>query len=163
MLKKKINKLITVIIPRHIDRVNKINNQLKNLNLKTVYHSSKINNLDNIDIYIVDTFGDSKKFYKIATTVFLGGSIVKKGGQNPLEPARYGAKILHGPNVNNFREVYNFLRLLKISKQIKSSSQFAKEIVFKKKMKNVKKIKKVGDRIFKNTFENLNMIINHET
>ena len=163
LLKKKINKLITVIIPRHIDRVNKINNQLKNLNLKTVYHSSKINNLDNIDIYIVDTFGDSKKFYKIATTVFLGGSIVKKGGQNPLEPARYGAKILHGPNVNNFREVYNFLRLLKISKQIKSSSQFAKEIVFKKKMKNVKKIKKVGDRIFKNTFENLNMIINHET
>ena len=163
LLKKKINKLITVIIPRHIDRVNKINNQLKNLNLKTVYHSSKINNLDNIDIYIVDTFGDSKKFYKIATTVFLGGSIVKKGGQNPLEPARYGAKILHGPNVHNFREVYNFLRLLKISKQIKSSSQFAKEIVFKKKMKNVKKIKKVGDRIFKNTFENLNMIINHET
>ena len=163
LLKKKINKLITVIIPRHIDRVNKINNQLKNLNLKTVYHSSKINNLDNIDIYIVDTFGDSKKFYKIATTVFLGGSIVEKGGQNPLEPARYGAKILHGPNVHNFREVYNFLRLLKISKQIKSSSQFAKEIVFKKKMKNVKKIKKVGDRIFKNTFENLNMIINHET
>ena len=159
LLKKKINKLITVIIPRHINRVNKINNQLKNLNLKTVYHSSKINNLDNIDIYIVDTFGDSKKFYKIATTVFLGGSIVKKGGQNPLEPARYGAKILHGPNVNNFREVYNFLRLLKISKQIKSSSQNAKEIVFKKKMKNVKKIKKVGDRIFKNTFENLNMII----
>jgi len=163
LLKKKINKLITVIIPRHIDRVNKINNQLKNLNLKTVYHSSKINNLDNIDIYIVDTFGDSKKFYRIATTVFLGGSIVEKGGQNPLEPARYGAKILHGPNVHNFREVYNFLRLLKISKQIKSSSQFAKEIVFKKKMKNVKKIKKVGDRIFKNTFENLNMIINHET
>ncbi len=163
LLKKKINKLITVIIPRHIDRVNKINNQLKNLNLKTVYHSSKINNLDNIDIYIVDTFGDSKKFYKIATTVFLGGSIVEKGGQNPLEPARYGAKILHGPNIHNFREVYNFLRLLKISKQIKSSSQFAKEIVFKKKMKNVKKIKKVGDRIFKNTFENLNMIINHET
>ena len=163
LLKKKINKLITVIIPRHINRVKKINNQLKNLNLKTVYHSSKINNLDNIDIYIVDTFGDSKKFYKIATTVFLGGSIVKKGGQNPLEPARYGAKILHGPNIHNFREVYNFLRLLKISKQIKSSSQFAKEIVFKKKMKNVKKIKKVGDRIFKNTFENLNMIINHET
>ena len=163
LLKKKINKLITVIIPRHIDRVNKINNQLKNLNLKTVYHSSKINNLDNIDIYIVDTFGDSKKFYRIATTVFLGGSIVEKGGQNPLEPARYGAKILHGPNVHNFSEVYNFLRLLKISKQIKSSSQFAKEIVFKKEMKNVKKIKKVGDRIFKKTYKNLNMIINHET
>ena len=62
-VEKKINKLITVIIPRHINRVNKINNQLKNLNLKTVYHSSKINNLDNIDIYIVDTFGDSKKFW----------------------------------------------------------------------------------------------------
>ena len=163
LLKKKINKLITIIIPRHIDRVSEINNQLKSLNLRTVYHSSKINNLDNVDIYLVDTFGESKKFYKISTTVFLGGSMVEKGGQNPLEPARYGAKILHGPNVHNFKEVYNFLKSLKISKQIKSSSQFAKEVVFRKRMKNVKKIKKVGDHIFKKTFKNLNMIINYES
>ena len=163
ILKKKINNLVTIIIPRHVDRVNEINNQLKSLELKTAYHSSKIKNLDKVDIYIVDTFGESKKFYKIATTVFLGGSIVKKGGQNPIEPARYGAKILHGPNVNNFKEVYNFLKFLKISKKIKTASQFENDVIFKKKMKNIKKIKKVGDHIFKNTFKNLNMIINYDS
>ena len=60
--------------------------------LNTVLRSSKNKKLKNIDIFIVDTFGESKKFYKIATTVFLGKSIIKKedlaslggGGQNPL-------------------------------------------------------------------------------
>ena len=98
-----------------------------NLSVIFWYFSYYIYNLDNIDIYIVDTFGESKKFYKIATTVFLGGSMVKKGGQNPLEPARYGAKILHGPNVHNFKEVYNFLKSLKISKQIKIKTKQYKQ------------------------------------
>ena len=110
----------------------------------------------------MDTFGDSKKFYKIATTVFLGGSIIKRGGQNPLEPARYGAKILHGPNIQNFTEVYKFLKSLKISMEIKSPKQFANQVVFKKNMTKVKKIKKIGDVIFKNTIKELHKVINYE-
>ena len=64
-------------------------------------------------MYIVDTFGDSK-FYKIATTVFLGGSITNKGGQNPLEPARYGANTSWTARKI---EVYGF-QIFKISKEI---------------------------------------------
>ena len=163
LLKKKNKKLITVLIPRHINRVNEINSELKALNLKTIFHSAKAKKLKNIDIYIVDTFGESKKFYKIATTVFLGGSITKKGGQNPLEPARYGAKILHGPNIKNFTEIYKFLKYLKISKEIKNPYQFANQVVFKKNMKKVKRIKKIGDVIFKNTIKELDRVINYET
>ncbi len=162
LLKRKIKNLITIIIPRHVHRVKEIENELKKLNLKTACHSSNIKDLRNIDIYIVDTFGDSKQFYKLATTVFLGGSLVDKGGQNPLEPARYGAKILHGPNVENFREVYDFLKSLKISKEISSPKQFSKEIVFKKKMENVKKIQKLGNIIFKNTLIKLGKTMNYE-
>ena len=162
LLKKKIKNLITIIIPRHIHRVKEIENELKKLNLKITCHSSKIKDLKNIDIYIVDTFGDSKQFYKMATTVFLGGSLVNKGGQNPLEPARYGAKILHGPNVDNFREVYDFLKSLKISKEINNPKQFSKEIVFKKKMENVRKIQKLGNNIFKNTLIKLSKTMNYE-
>ncbi len=162
LLKKKIKNLITIIIPRHVHRVKEIENELKKLNLKTTCHSSKIKDLKNIDIYIVDTFGDSKQFYKIATTVFLGGSLVNKGGQNPIEPARYGAKILHGPNVDNFREVYDFLKSLKISKEINNPKQFSKEIVFKKKMENVRKIQKLGNNIFKNTLIKLGKTMNYE-
>ena len=162
LLKKKNKNLITIIIPRHVHRVDEINNELKKLNLKTTYHSAKAKNLKNIDIYIVDTFGESRRFYKIANTVFLGGSIINKGGQNPIEPARYGAKILHGPNIDNFKEVYAFLKVLKISKEIKSPIQFANEVIFKKKMQNVKKIQKLGDVIFKNTLNKLGKIINYE-
>ena len=162
MLKKKIKNLITIIIPRHVHRVKEIENELKKLSLKTTCHSSKIKDLKNIDIYIVDTFGDSKQFYKIATTVFLGGSLVNKGGQNPIEPARYGAKILHGPNIDNFREVYDFLKSLKISKEINNPKQFSKEIVFKKKMENVRKIQKLGNNIFKNTLNKLDKTMNYE-
>ena len=162
LLKKKNKNLITIIIPRHVHRVDEINNELKKLNLKTTYHSEKAKNLKNIDIYIVDTFGESRRFYKIANTVFLGGSIINKGGQNPIEPARYGAKILHGPNIDNFKEVYAFLRVLKVSKEIKSPIQFANEVIFKKKMQNVKKIQKLGDVIFKNTLNKLGKIINYE-
>ena len=76
-------------------------NQNKIKQIKHYINSLKNKKLKNIDIFIVDTFGESKKFYKIATTVFLGKSIIKKedlanlggGGQNPLEPARFGAKV----------------------------------------------------------------------
>ena len=40
--------------------------------------------------------------------VFLGGSLIKHGGQNPLEAVRYGCKVFHGPNISNFREIYGF-------------------------------------------------------
>ena len=163
LLKKKNKNLITIIIPRHVHRVDEISNELKKLNLNTTYHSAKEKNLKDIDIYIVDTFGESKRFYKIATTVFLGGSLIKKGGQNPLEPARYGAKILHGPNIDNFKEVYAFLKSLEVSTEIESATQFANEVTFRKKMKNIKKIQKLGNVIFRNTLNKLSKKINNET
>ncbi len=163
LLKKKYKNLITIIIPRHINRVHEIVDQLNKLNLNTVTRSSKINNLKNIDIYIVDTFGESKKFYKIATSVFIGGTILKRGGQNPLEPARFGAKILHGPDVGNFKEVYSYLNSLKISFKVQTPLQCANSIIFKKNMTKVKKMKLLGKNILKKTLNELNKLIHNET
>ena len=57
------------------------------------------------------------KFYNIAKCVFVGKSLVKSleqvSGQNPIEPARLGCKIFHGPNVSNFEEVYKGCSQLK--------------------------------------------------
>ena len=119
-LKRKINNLLTIIIPRHVHRANEIILEINKLNLNVARHSQKIKNLNNIDIYLVDTFGETKKFYKIGGTVFLGGSLINRGGQNPLEAARYGNKILHGPNIQNFKDVYKLLKLLNFSKKIKN-------------------------------------------
>ena len=170
LLKKKNKNLITIIIPRYIGRVNQIVNQMKEFKLNTVLRSSKNKKLKNIDIFIVDTFGESKKFYKIATTVFLGKSIIKKedlaslggGGQNPLEPARFGAKILHGPNVDNFKEVYEYLNSLKISYKVNSAVECANSTVFKKNMKKVKKMDALGRTILKKTLKELDKSINNE-
>ena len=145
-LKKKIKNLITIIIPRHIHRANEIYSALEKLKLNVVNHSSNKKNLKKIDIYIVDTFGETKKFHKIASSVFLGGSIINRGGQNPLEAARYGAKILHGPNVDNFKDIYKLLSSMNISKKL-SPKEMASLIVFKNKF--IKNKKNIGVKILK--------------
>jgi len=159
ILKKKIKNLITIIIPRHINRTNEIYKKIQNLNLKVILHSSKKISLNKADIYLVDTYGETKKFYKIAKTVFLGGSLIKRGGQNPLEPARYGAKILHGRNIQNFKEVYNYLKKLKLSSLVNNSEQLAKSINFKSSNKQAIKIKKLGNKILRNATTELNTLI----
>jgi len=161
LLKKKNKNVITIIIPRHINRVHEIIEELKKLKLNIITRSSRNKKLDNIDIFIVDTFGESKKFYKIATSVFLGGSIISRGGQNPLEPARFGTKILHGPDVGNFKEVYHYLDKLKISSKVKTPSQCSNSIIFKKNMKKVKKMKILGKNILKNTLNELDKSIHN--
>ena len=161
-LKKKIKNLITIIIPRHIHRANKIISELESLNLKVTKHSSKNKNIENTDVYLVDTFGETKKFHKISCSVFLGGSIIKRGGQNPLEAARYGAKILHGPNIDNFKDVYKALSSLKASKKITSPNELASLIIFKRNKNLGSKIKKIGGKILKETINELDKLINNE-
>ena len=129
------------------------------MDLNVVLHSSKPKYLKNIDIYLVDTFGETKKFHKLASTVFLGGSIVNKGGQNPLEAARLNAKILHGPNIDNFKDVYKLLKSLNISKMIKTHNQLSSSIVFKKNKILGEKIKNIGEKVLKNTIKEIDKYI----
>ncbi len=123
--------LLTIIIPRHVNRKNEIINQLSKIGLKTQLHS-KSKKLDkNTDVYLVDTYGEAYKFYVLSKLTFLGGSLIPHGGQNPLEPAREGNFILYGPNINNFKEVYEMLKKLQIASKIKTIKKM-KEIILKK-------------------------------
>ena len=161
-LKKQNKNLITIIIPRHVHRTEEIVRDIQNLGLNIALHSSNNSNLKDKDIYIVDTFGETKKFHKIASSVFLGGSIISRGGQNPLEAARFGARILHGPNVDNFKDVYKLLKFFKISKQINSPKKLASLISFKKNKHKALKIKKIGRKIFNKTVIEIDNLINNE-
>ena len=161
-LRKKIKNLITIIIPRHIDRSEDICSEIKKLNLEVTFHSSKPKSLKNTDIYIVDKYGETKKFHKIGSSVFLGGSIIKRGGQNPLEAARYGAKILHGPNVDNFKDIYRLLKSLNISKKINSPKSLSSSITFSKNKITGNKIKNMGEIILKKTIKELDKLIVNE-
>ena len=61
------------------------------------------------DIYLADTIGEMGLWYRLADVAFLGGSMVPRGGQNPIEPAKLGVPIVHGGNLGNFRDVYEAL------------------------------------------------------
>ena len=160
---------MTIIIPRHIDRSVTIYDNLTNLNLKVV-RSSNLKNVDEgTDVILVDSYGEALKFYSISKCVFLGKSLVesltKDSGQNPIEPARLGCKILHGPNVSNFEDIYKYLETLKITKQINDSADLALAIIeyFKedniKNSKIVEKIENYGQNIFKNVMMELKQYI----
>ena len=164
-LKSKYKNLLTIIIPRHVDRANKIKNEIKKLNLKVHMHDSKHKIDPHTDIYLVNSFGQTKSFFKVCKTVFLGGSIIKHGGQNPLEAARYGCNVIHGPNVWNFGEIYSLLKKYEVSNKIMNPIQLTAKIdkIFnmKNNSKNIEiKIKKLGDKILNSTFNEINYLIN---
>ena len=160
-LKQNNKNILTIIIPRHIERADKIIKDLNKLNLTThTSESSKPIN-KNTDVYIVNSYGKTKSIYNICKNVFLGGSLIEHGGQNPLEATRYGCKVLHGPNINNFREIYNYLSSLKLSHKISNKSQTVNmlEKLFSNKNNSRKiqvKLKKIGYNILKRSYKEIN-------
>jgi 3-deoxy-D-manno-octulosonic-acid transferase len=156
-LKKKQRKLITIIIPRHISRTNEIKEALNKIELNCILHSSNEKIKKNTDIYLVDTYGETSKFYSLTNISFVGGSIIKHGGQNPLEPTRLGNYIISGPNVKNFKEIYAFLNKLKMSSItsniLKMENLILKRLNNKTPNKNIKRIIKIGNDVLeKNLF-----------
>ena len=156
-LKKTEKKLITIIIPRHINRTNEIIDALDNLDLNCITHSSNQKIQQDTDIYLVDSYGESSAFYSLTNVSFVGGSIINHGGQNPLEPARLGNYIINGPNVKNFKEIYAFLNNLKISSStsniLKMENIILKKLKTKIPNKSIKKIITIGNDVLeKNLF-----------
>ena len=82
-LSKNIKNLLTVLIPRHIERSNKILENLKEKKLNYICHSENKKLKKDIDVYLVDTYGDSKAFYSISNVVFLGGSLFQEVARIP--------------------------------------------------------------------------------
>ncbi len=163
-LKKKYKNLLTIIIPRHINRVSEIKSELGKLNLKVHTHEplKKINK--DIDIYLVNSYGQTKSFYSKCKNIFLGGSIINHGGQNPLEATRYGCNILHGPHISNFKEIYQYLKKMKISAQVNNKKMMINRLDrFFNSKKNYKKIqdklRNTGQRILNSTYKEIKIII----
>ena len=92
--------------------------------------------------------------------LFRSGSIIKHGGQNPLEAARYGCKVIHGPNVSNFTEIYKLLQKINLSTKIKNITQLIKKVdlsLIKKNnsSKKINKLKKIGSTTLRKNFNEI--------
>jgi 3-deoxy-D-manno-octulosonic-acid transferase len=160
-LKKKIKNLLTIIIPRHIERSKKIKKDLEKLSLKVHIEGSKKKLESDTDIYLVNSYGKTKAFFENTNIVFLGGSLINHGGQNPLEAARFGCNIICGPFNQNFKEIYEFLEKNSISKKIHTKNSLSKylNILLHKENKNNKikhKLKIIGQNILTKTIKEIN-------
>ena len=98
--------LLTLIAPRHPERGREIAALAREAGLSVVRRADGALPDATTDVYVADTMGELGLVYRVAPTVFIGGSLVRHGGQNPIEAAKLGAAILHGPHVWNFEELY---------------------------------------------------------
>jgi 3-deoxy-D-manno-octulosonic-acid transferase len=98
--------LVTIVVPRHPERGPGIMEIATVARLSAALRSTGALPDWRTDIYIADTIGELGLIYRLAPIVFMGGSLVPHGGQNPIEAAKLGAAILHGPHVKNFAEIY---------------------------------------------------------
>jgi 3-deoxy-D-manno-octulosonic-acid transferase len=101
--------LLTIIAPRHPQRGPAIADIATAARLRSALRSRGELPVGGVDIYLFDTLGELGLVYKLAPIVFMGGSLIQHGGQNPIEAAKLGAAILHGPHVANFAEIYDEL------------------------------------------------------
>ena len=128
----------------------------------------KIN--DDTDILLINAYGKALKFYEISNCVFLGKSTVeslaKVSGQNPVEAARLGCKIFHGPNVSNFKEIYVYLKSLGVASEIFTFSELGQSLVEELKRDKIdnsqiiKEIENYGLSTLNNVLREIKIYIN---
>ena len=156
-LKKTEKKLLTIIVPRHVTRKSFFSSS-KGLGLSIRSKNQKIK--DRTYLYLADTIGELNMFYSLANIVFIGGSLVPHGGQNPIEAAYLGKKIYHGKNIENFIDVYDILKQLKFTQQVENARQlehYVKEALANPKSVNkdinINRLKKEGDNTVSKVME----------
>ena len=169
-LKKTFNDLITVIIPRHINRCIEINNLCKKYNLTSQILNDKELINDEKEIKIINSFGDLSKFYNYSKSVFIGKSMIKKlakvSGQNPIEAAKLKCKIYHGPYVYNFKEIYDLLKSYEISEEVNDEKELYEKLTRDLKKtedddedKTANIINDMGQKILDKTTEEINKFL----
>ena len=126
--RKKFPDLFLVLVPRHFERAGAVLEQLKTTKLIVARRTAMESAPENPDVLLVDSTGELKSFFAVATVVFMGKSLMAQGGQNPIEPAAAGRAIVFGPFMQNFRAVVGELLAVKGAVQVADEVELAAKI-----------------------------------
>ena len=166
-LSKKEKKITTFIIPRHLNKISDLEKIINNYKIKyqKISQNNEVSNFNGI--VIVDQFGLADDIFDKVKTVFMGGSLFNHGGQNPIEPLRYGCKIITGKYIDNFTEIYEDLVTKGLVEIVNNQDEFRDkliEIFFKKRTTKDTELKfdfiNFSDKVYNNTIKFLNNYIN---
>jgi len=124
-LARRFEGLCTIIAPRHPERGTALSEALKNLGFNVAQRSLGALPSPRTEIYIADTIGELGTLYALAPVAFIGGSLIDRGGQNPIEAVRHGVAVLTGPHWQNFRDAYRTLLRHEGAIEVKSSADIA--------------------------------------
>lgn len=109
-LRQKHVALRLVVAPRHVERAGDVLRLFVDRGFRAVLRSRLSQSTGSADVLVLDTVGELSEIYGLATVVFVGGSLVRRGGQNPLEAARWAVPLVFGPHMENFREIADLFR-----------------------------------------------------
>jgi 3-deoxy-D-manno-octulosonic-acid transferase len=101
-LRSEFPKLFLVLAPRHAERTREVESELRNRSLQPIRRSVAGQAAQSSDCLLIDTTGELRHWYKVATIVFIGKSLTAHGGQNPVEAISAGKPVLFGPYMENF-------------------------------------------------------------
>lgn len=101
--------MLTLLAPRHPDRAADLANQARARGLRVALRSETEWPPADVDVFIIDRLGELGLWYRVSPIAFIGGTLVPVGGHNPLEAARLGCAVIHGPYVRNALDAYNKL------------------------------------------------------
>jgi 3-deoxy-D-manno-octulosonic-acid transferase len=102
--------LLTIVAPRHPERGEQIETELVSLGLRTARRTTGALPTPDTDVYIADTIGELGTLYSLSKVAFIGGSLIRHGGQNPIEAVRHGSAVVTGPHTHNFPDSFEALR-----------------------------------------------------
>ncbi len=117
--------LITILAPRHPERGAAIADSLASMGLRVARRSEGALPDAATDVYIADTIGELGLLYAIAPVSFVGGSLVRHGGQNPIEAVRLGSAVVTGPHWHNFADAYRALIDAGAAVEVATTTQLA--------------------------------------
>jgi len=126
-LRRDFNNLRLLIAPRHVQRVDSIRRLVKLQGLEAAYFSN-LKNLDLSAVVLLDTIGDLNSLYKLCDIAFVGGSLVNKGGHNPIEPALFSKPIIFGKYMGNFKEIRDIFISEKAALEVDSAAGLEYEL-----------------------------------
>jgi len=120
--------LFLIIVPRHVERTPNILAELQPLGLHIALRSnSAAPSAANVDCLLVNTTGELREWYQLASVVFVGKSLTGQGGQNPVEAVVAGKPVLFGPHMENFAAVVHLLLAHHAATQVANNAELRTE------------------------------------
>lgn len=125
-LRERFPHLFLIVVPRHVERTPEVLADLRPLDLRVALRSEAAKSP--ADLLVVNTTGELRDWYHLATVVFIGKSLTAHGGQNPVEPVMAGKPVVYGPNMENFAAIVTRWGEEKAAVQVRDEAELHEQI-----------------------------------